>query len=59
MLAAIEAAGWRGPYDVEIFSDDGTFGDLYPDSLWRVPGPELARRAEAAFRRCWASRNST
>lgn len=59
MLAAIESAGWRGPYDVEIFSDDGTFGDSYPDSLWRVPGPDLARRAEAAFRRCWASRNST
>jgi sugar phosphate isomerase/epimerase len=59
MLAAIESAGWRGPYDVEIFSDDGTFGDSYPDSLWRLPGPDLARRAEAAFRRCWASRNST
>jgi sugar phosphate isomerase/epimerase len=59
MLAAIESAGWRGPYDVEIFSDDGTFGDAYPDSLWAVPGPELARRAETAFRRCWASRNST
>jgi len=59
MLAAVESAGWRGPYDVEIFSDDGTFGDAYDDSLWGVPGPELARRAEAAFRRCWASRNST
>jgi sugar phosphate isomerase/epimerase len=59
MLAAIDDAGWRGPYDVEIFSDDGTFGDAYEDSLWAVPGPELARRAEAAFRRCWASRNST
>jgi sugar phosphate isomerase/epimerase len=59
MLAAVESAGWRGPYDVEIFSDDGTFGDAYEDSLWAVPGAELARRAEGAFRRCWASRNST
>jgi sugar phosphate isomerase/epimerase len=59
VLAAIESAGWRGPYDVEIFSDDGTFGDAYEDSLWAIPGAELARRAEAAFRRCWASRNST
>ena len=59
MLAAIDSAGWRGPYDVEIFSDDGTFGEAYEDSLWAVPGSELARRAEAAFRRCWASRNST
>ena len=59
MLAAIESAGWQGPYDVEIFSDDGTFGSPYADSLWAVPGDELALRAEAAFRRCWASRNST
>ena len=55
-LAAVEAAGWRGPYDVEIFSDDGTFGDAYPDSLWAAPGAELARRAHEAFSRCWASR---
>jgi sugar phosphate isomerase/epimerase len=59
MLAAIESAGWQGPYDVEIFSDDGTFGNAYEDSLWAIPGEELARRAAAAFRRCWASRNST
>jgi sugar phosphate isomerase/epimerase len=58
-LAAVEFAGWRGPYDVEIFSDDGTFGDPYADSLWGIPGPELARRAAEAFRRCWASRKST
>src|SRR5262249_4487543 len=43
MLAAVESAGWRGPYDVEIFSDDGTFGDAYPDSLWSVPCADLAR----------------
>ena len=58
-LAAVEAAGWQGPYDVEIFSDDGTFGDAYPDSLWRVPGAELARRAHDAFRRCWAARSES
>ncbi len=58
-LAAIESTGWKGPYDVEIFSDDGTFGDAYPDSLWTVPGTELARRAHDAFRRCWESRSES
>jgi sugar phosphate isomerase/epimerase len=58
-LAAVEDAGWKGPYDLEIFSDDGTFGDEYPDSLWAVPGPELARRGKAAFEDCWHRRGES
>ncbi|MGZ8694264.1 MAG: sugar phosphate isomerase/epimerase family protein [Gaiellaceae bacterium] len=58
-LAAIDAAGWTGPYDVEIFSDDGTFGGAYPDSLWSVPGDELARRAKGTFARCWQARSES
>ena len=56
VLRAVDRAGWRGPYDVEIFSDNGTFGDAYPDSLWDVPGEQLARRARGAFLECWARR---
>ena len=56
ILAALELAGWEGPYDLEIFSDDGTFGDDYPDSLWKVPAPELARRGREAFLRAWEAR---
>ena len=59
VLRALERAGWRGPYDVEIFSDNGAFGEAYPDSLWDVPGEELARRARAAFLRCWARRDES
>jgi sugar phosphate isomerase/epimerase len=58
-LRAVEAAGWKGPYDVEIFSDDGTFGDAYPDSLWSVPCADLARSAHDAFRSCWESRTES
>ena len=42
LLGALEAAGWHGFYDLEIFSDDGTFGTALPDSLWNVPAAELA-----------------
>jgi sugar phosphate isomerase/epimerase len=56
ILGALDAAGWDGFYDLEIFSDDGTFGNDYPDSLWRVPAPELARRGREAFERVWAAR---
>jgi sugar phosphate isomerase/epimerase len=44
-VRALEAAGYDGWYDVEVMSDDGTFGDAFPDSLWALPTEELARRA--------------
>ncbi len=51
-LRACEDAGFRGHYDCEIFSDDGSFGvGEYPDSLWRLPGAELARRCVESFER--------
>ncbi|HEY4347703.1 MAG TPA: sugar phosphate isomerase/epimerase family protein [Gaiellaceae bacterium] len=53
-LAALDAAGWDGLYDLEIFSDDGTFGAAYPDSLWNVPASELARRARVSLDDAWA-----
>ena len=53
ILAALNEAGWRGPYDLEIFSDDGTFGNDYEGSLWRLPAQELARRGREAFTAAW------
>jgi sugar phosphate isomerase/epimerase len=58
ILGALERAGWSGPYDLEIFSDNGTFGDAYDDSLWDVPGPELARRGREALLRAWDERTA-
>jgi sugar phosphate isomerase/epimerase len=59
LLGALDAAGWDGFYDLEIFSDNGAFGSAYPDSLWDVSADELARRARAAFATCWESRKVT
>ncbi|MGH2618749.1 MAG: sugar phosphate isomerase/epimerase family protein, partial [Thermomicrobiales bacterium] len=36
IFGALEAAGYDGWYDLEIFSDDGTFGAKYDDSLWTL-----------------------
>jgi hypothetical protein len=44
-VLALEAAGHEGWYDVEVMSDDATFGNAFPDSLWKLPVDELARRA--------------
>jgi sugar phosphate isomerase/epimerase len=59
ILGAVERAGWDGYYDVEIFSDNGAFGNAWPDSLWDVPAAELSRRARDAFERVWAARIRT
>jgi sugar phosphate isomerase/epimerase len=49
ILRALGEAGWDGLYDVEIFSDDGSFGSSYPDSLWAEPPAEVARAALASL----------
>ena len=56
ILGALDAAGWDGFYDLEVFSDNGAFGSAYPDSLWDVPPAELARRGLESFARCWHER---
>lgn len=57
ILGALERAGWDGFYDLEIFSDNGTFGNAWPDSLWSVPTDELVTRAKRSVERAWAARN--
>ncbi len=56
VFRTLEAGGYDGWYDVEIFSDNGTFGDAFPDSLWDVDAGELARRARESFERVWERR---
>lgn len=58
LLDAVERTGWSGFYDLEVFSDDGTFGDDFEDSLWRLPARELARRGRTRFTQL-ASSSST
>jgi sugar phosphate isomerase/epimerase len=56
ILGALDRAGWDGFYDLEIFSDNGTFGNAWPDSHWDVPAEELARAGKDAFERAWEAR---
>ncbi|MGZ8697001.1 MAG: sugar phosphate isomerase/epimerase family protein [Gaiellaceae bacterium] len=59
VLGALDRAGWDGYYDLEIFSDNGTFGNAWPDSLWDVPAEELTRRGKESFERVWEARIRT
>jgi len=56
IFGALEAGGYDGCYDMEIFSDDGTFGDNYPDSIWKLPPVKVVQRGRAGFLRAWAER---
>jgi len=56
ILGALDRAGWDGFYDIEVFSDNGTFGVAYPDSLWDVDGQELVERGRKQFLECWEER---
>jgi sugar phosphate isomerase/epimerase len=56
VFRALEAGGYDGWYDVEIFSDNGAFGNEFPDSLWDVEPFELARRSRESVERVWAAR---
>jgi sugar phosphate isomerase/epimerase len=49
VLDAVERTGWAGCYDLEVFSDDGTFGQRFEDSLWKLPAEELARLGRKSF----------
>jgi sugar phosphate isomerase/epimerase len=59
ILDTLDRTGWDGFYDLEIFSDNGTFSNTWPDSLWDVPAEELARRGKAAFASVWQARMNT
>ena len=59
ILGALDRAGWDGYYDLEIFSDNGAFGNAWPDSLWDVPLDELVRRGKDAFESAWKARIRT
>jgi sugar phosphate isomerase/epimerase len=58
MLGALEAGGVVGWFDLEIFSDDGSFSDVdLEDSLWKQDPLDVVRRGKAGFERAWAARS--
>jgi sugar phosphate isomerase/epimerase len=56
ILGALDGAGYRGWYELEIFSDDGMFGNDFEDSLWKLDPVELLREGRRRFDQVWQSR---
>lgn len=54
LVASLIEGGYDGWWELEVFSDDGTFGNEFSDSLWKLPHEELLSRAKASFDGVWA-----
>jgi sugar phosphate isomerase/epimerase len=52
-LQAFREGGFDGWYDLEVFSDDGRWGNDYPDSVWKLSPLEQARRGREGLIRAW------
>jgi sugar phosphate isomerase/epimerase len=53
IVSALRARGFDEWYELEIFSDDGTFGAAFPDSLWKVDPSELIVEGHAKLMEIW------
>ncbi|HLH70627.1 MAG TPA: sugar phosphate isomerase/epimerase family protein [Candidatus Dormibacteraeota bacterium] len=54
IIRAVHAAGYDSWYELEIFSDDGTFGQAVENSMWRQPPFEVVSAGRAAFEAVYA-----
>jgi sugar phosphate isomerase/epimerase len=53
IVRQLRATSFGGWYEIEVFSDDGTFGSNYPDSLWKMDPPRLIAEARRSFDALW------
>lgn len=53
IMATLLEAGFTGWYDFEMMSDDGRWGNKFPDSLWAIPHEDMLARAFNAFQRSY------
>jgi sugar phosphate isomerase/epimerase len=56
ILGALDTAGYAGWFDVEVFSDNGLFGNHFPDSIWDLDPYEVAHRSVTDFDQLWRGR---
>lgn len=49
MIGALLEAGYRSYWEMEVFSDDGTYGNDFPDSYWKMPHEEFIRETKQEF----------
>ncbi|MCP9948163.1 sugar phosphate isomerase/epimerase family protein [Actinomadura madurae] len=53
IIASLLDAGYDGLWELEVFSDDGTYGNDFPDSYWKMPHQEFLAQSKQAFEECY------
>ena len=53
VFAALREGGYDSWFDLEVFSDDGRWGNDFPDSVWKLLWLEQARRGYEGLMRAW------
>jgi len=53
ITATLIDAGFKGWFDFEVFSDDGRWGDAFPESLWKLLHDEFLQKGYRAFAKCY------
>jgi sugar phosphate isomerase/epimerase len=53
IFTALREGQFDGWFDLEVFSDDGRWGNAYPDSVWKLPWLEQARRGFEGLMTAW------
>jgi sugar phosphate isomerase/epimerase len=57
IFGALDAGGGVDWFDLEVFSDDGSFSDVdLEDSLWKQDAVDVIRRGKAGCLRAWEAR---
>ncbi len=57
LFGALDAGGVVDWFDLEIFSDDGSFSDQdFEDSLWKQDPIDVITRGREGFEKAWAAR---
>ncbi|MFE7277349.1 sugar phosphate isomerase/epimerase family protein [Streptomyces sp. NPDC057623] len=49
IIASLLEAGYDGLWELEVFSDDGTYGSDFPDSYWKQPHQKFLSQSKKAF----------
>ncbi|MDV6271017.1 sugar phosphate isomerase/epimerase family protein [Rhodococcus globerulus] len=55
IIAALVEAGYRSYWEMEVFSDDGTYFDDFPDSYWKMPHLDFIRETKSEFERVYSA----
>lgn len=53
IIKAFLEAGYRSYWEMEVFSDDGSYGNDFPDSYWKMPHVDFIRETKQEFEKLY------